>query len=146
MTPELEQDVTAIYHALTSYTCTTHDDIASATGLSLQRVANVLHFIRLHSDELGWSVPAQPAGWGDHLYVVVEAGAANLTDDEYGYVLLGQISSLRHMATRGENQGRALALAAPLLRSRERRVITNSRKMMEGAAAMCRQSSEILVP
>jgi hypothetical protein len=146
MTPELERDINAIYTALTSRICTTHDDIASATGLPLQRVSNVVTYIRKNSDALGWSVPAQPAGWGDHLYLVVEHGAANLTDEEYSYVVIGQVSSMRHMATRGENQGRALALAAPLLRRKERRIVEEQRKLTEGAAVMARRSAELLVP
>src|SRR4029453_807068 len=105
MTSALITDITAVRAALMSYTCESHLDIAAITGLSIERVRNVIGYIRLHSDDLGWSVPHQARGQGVHQYLVVEPGAANLTDAEYQYVKHGQRSTLRTIATMGENQG-----------------------------------------
>lgn len=139
--------VERLFDALTDYECTSRRDIATVTGWTPARVDNVLHYVRRPdvAADWGWTVPHVPRGTGRHLFQVVEVnGNAALDADESEHLRAGAISTLRLMASSGENEGNALRFAARHLSPAKARLVLQTVTASEGAAAMARHAAEAL--
>ena len=88
--------------------------VAAKTGerYDLAFMRYVLTWIRKHANELGWTVPQQPAGsrGSDRHYSVVVHGTAMSADQSRG-VRSGQAAQVKHVITRQKNAVETLRLA-----------------------------------
>ena len=88
--------------------------VAAKTGERYDRLhmRYVLSWIRRNAEELGWTVPQQPAGrgGGDRRYSVIVHGTA-MSDDQSRGVRAGQAAQVRHVITRQKNAVETLRLA-----------------------------------
>ena len=88
--------------------------VAAKTGARYDKLflRNVVSWIRRHADELGWTVPQQPAGapGSDRRYSVIVHGTA-MSEDQSRGVRAGQSAQVRHVITRQKNAVETLRLA-----------------------------------
>jgi hypothetical protein len=143
----MDERIEKLFDVLTDYTCTSRYDIAAIAGWPVPTVDGVLHEIRKPdvAADWGWTVPHVPRGTGVHLFQVVD-GTGRMTADEHNHVRGGAVSTLRVMASHGENEGNALRVAAHSLTPAQSRLVMQTVAAIEGAAAMARHASEVLAP
>jgi hypothetical protein len=140
-------DVEKLFDALTDYACGRRAEIADVTGWPVHKVDDALRYVRRPdvASVLGWTVPHAQHGTGEHLYqVVLSDGGSALDADEHQHIRNGAVSTLRMMASNGENEGNALRLAAQYLSPAQARVVRQTATAAEGAAAMARHAAEVL--
>jgi hypothetical protein len=68
-----------------------------------------------------------------------------MDEDERIYVTEGAVSTLREIATKGNNEGHALRMVAKHLLPSDARQVRQTAKAYEGSAAMADQAADVLV-
>lgn len=141
-----QQHAEALWDALTTGSpCTSHEDIAER--MNYEHVGPLLSYVRSPEfiAENGWTVPHQPRGTGEHLYfVLLVDNDRHLTADEEDALRLGAGSTCRQLATMGGNQTEVLRLAAQYVDAPLARLLRNTAKLLDGAAAMAEEAQEKL--
>jgi hypothetical protein len=143
-----DEDVELLFDALTTDPpCTSHQDIADRTGWPLATVADALRYIRSPwvSSEWGWTVPHQPRGPGEHLYLaVLLEGDRQLDEAETIATMAGARSTSYSVATMSRNEAHAMRTIAQYVEPAVARLARQTAKALDGASAMAEQMAERL--